>query len=351
MAQKYHYQSEVSHKGLNKYRIVKAETSRELEQKVNALKKQWDEEWAKKVEREKKLQEETIALEYAQKATSEAESKISSLENILNNSLVPKKLCAENLKDFSNFPKKEPEKADIKKIPAEPKKNDRAYSHIPFFIKFFESLKKKREEDNIIKFQKAHADWETKCAQISTENTEKEIHYKALYDKWKKEETEFYESQSKKNNEIDALFEGVKNKEVPCVEKCAEIHLQGIPVPLEYDRDIIVEYNPDSDMLIIDVTLPTMEDLPKLKSVSYVKSRKEFKENYLSETAIKKLYDSTIYQMVLQLLNYIFDFGKQYSVFDVAVINGKISTFDKSTGKPIEPYIISVTCKKLILNN
>ena len=42
MASRYFYQSEVSHKGLNKYRIVKAATQYELDKKIVALRAQWD---------------------------------------------------------------------------------------------------------------------------------------------------------------------------------------------------------------------------------------------------------------------------------------------------------------------
>lgn len=42
VASRYFYQSEVSHKGLNKYRIVKAATQYELDKKIVALRAQWD---------------------------------------------------------------------------------------------------------------------------------------------------------------------------------------------------------------------------------------------------------------------------------------------------------------------
>lgn len=45
MARKYTYQTEVWHDGLNKYRVVKASNRRELQQKVNTLKAEWDEQW------------------------------------------------------------------------------------------------------------------------------------------------------------------------------------------------------------------------------------------------------------------------------------------------------------------
>ena len=52
MAARYMYAKEVSHQGLNKYRVVKAPTRHELERKVSALQAQWDEQWRKFLERE-----------------------------------------------------------------------------------------------------------------------------------------------------------------------------------------------------------------------------------------------------------------------------------------------------------
>ena len=53
MAIEYLYE-EVSHKGLNKYRVVRATNEYELDQKVQALRAQWDAQWARIVERENK---------------------------------------------------------------------------------------------------------------------------------------------------------------------------------------------------------------------------------------------------------------------------------------------------------
>lgn len=54
---RYYYKEEVYHSGLNKYRVVKAETSSELYAKVDALKSQWNNEWERKVAKEKKERE------------------------------------------------------------------------------------------------------------------------------------------------------------------------------------------------------------------------------------------------------------------------------------------------------
>ena len=69
----YPYQAEVSHEGLHKYRIVKAATQYELDQKVRALKDQWDEQWEKKQAREAKIRDEADSIAYAKEITTQAE--------------------------------------------------------------------------------------------------------------------------------------------------------------------------------------------------------------------------------------------------------------------------------------
>ena len=84
---KLNYRRELTHSGLNKYKVIKAETFRELEQKCAAIQAQWDEQWQKKcaAEKEKELRERERynvenAIKYAEKQTIQAENKISEIK-------------------------------------------------------------------------------------------------------------------------------------------------------------------------------------------------------------------------------------------------------------------------------
>ena len=74
MAARYMYAKEVSHQGLNKYRVVKAPTRHELERKVSALQAQWDEQWRKIQEREAKQR--NLAQERADKQSDRGSGKL-----------------------------------------------------------------------------------------------------------------------------------------------------------------------------------------------------------------------------------------------------------------------------------
>ncbi|MGN8656323.1 GNAT family N-acetyltransferase [Blautia obeum] len=82
----------------------------------------------------------------------------------------------------------------------------------------------------------------------------------------------------------------------------------------------------------------------KFKKVTYVKSSGEYKESYQSASFMKKMYDKSIYDIVLLTLKTVFDSSN--SNMESIVLNGKVNTIDKSTGKSISPYILSVNVSK-----
>lgn len=144
MAARYMYAKEVSHQGLNKYRVVKAPTRHELERKVSALQAQWDEQWRKIQEREAKqrnLAQERAdkqrdlaeAESYAQSMTAQAERLQEMLDSILKRSLYPQPLQANILKNTSPFETPQPIYPQLWEAAREPLFSDETYHEKPSF--------------------------------------------------------------------------------------------------------------------------------------------------------------------------------------------------------------------------
>ena len=73
-----------------------------------------------------------------------------------------------------------------------------------------------------------------------------------------------------------------------------------------------------------------------------MKSKSEYKENFHTDSYMKKKYDSVIYQIVLQTLNNIFKLDDEHNFVEAVVLNGKVSAINKTTGKNIVPYVLSL---------
>lgn len=351
---KYYFEREVRHSGLNKYRVVKAASSYELDQKVRSLKAQWDEQWARKcsaenkrIERENKIKNNEESLDYANEMTEQAEELQEALDSILSDSLEPIPLDEKNMKDFSLFPidaPNSPIKPDFRK---EPKRTDEKYNpQAPFLTKLFKKRFELFNAENEGNFKKDLACWNEDKIQFDESFARSMVKYHEKFAKWSKDKEVFLKEQSQKNGEVDCFIQCYNNGEADAIVEYYSLVLENIGFPFEYDRQVELELNSENKMLLIDLLLPTVDDIPKLKKVTYIKSKNEFKETYHTEAYMKKKYDNIIYQIVLQTLNYVFSLDGPHNFIDSVVLNGKIKTIDKSTGKDIEPYILSINIAK-----
>lgn len=344
MPKRYKYQYGVYHKGLKKYRIVKAETEYELYQKRSALMAQWNEQWARIAEREKRKKNDEDSDSYAKELSKQAEDAQVVLDNILLNSLNPNELDLNELKDFSKFLEARPKRPTLSKVPKEPHRSDEKYNpRPPFFTKLSKKKMTEFEDFYTAEFERDFENWKKDKISIEQNNhliTEK---YESSVKEWEIRRINFERTQAEENHKIDLFFEQYKLGNVEAVERYFRLVLEKIELPFSYSKSVEVEYDPSGKTIVVDFLLPVLDDIPKLKSVSYVKTKKEFKETYYPDPYLKKKYDNVIYQIVLQTLNYIFSLSAKYALIDNAVFNGKVNTVDKATGKNIEPYVLSVS--------
>ena len=347
MPKRYKYQYGVYHKGLKKYRIVKAETEYELYQKRSALMAQWNEQWARIAEREKRKKNDEDSDSYAKELSKQAEDTQVVLDNILLNSLNPNELDLNELKDFSKFLEARPKRPMLSKVPKEPHRSDEKYNpRPPFFTKLSKKKMTEFEDFHTAEFERDFENWKKDKISIEQSNhliTEK---YESSVKEWETRRINFERTQAEENHKIDLFFEQYKSGNVEAVERYFRIVLEKIELPFSYSKSVEVEYHPSVKTIVVDFLLPVLDDIPKLKSVSYVKTKKEFKETYYPDPYLKKKYDNVIYQIVLQTLNYIFSLRAKYALIDTAVFNGKVNTVDKATGKNIEPYVLSVSISR-----
>lgn len=344
MATRYMYQAEVSHEGLNKYKVVKAATKRELDQKTNALMAQWDEQWARIVERETRKKNNEDSDAFAKELSQQAEDVQNAMDEILLNSLFPEELDLDELKDFSEFPEPRPNSPTLSEIPNEPQRCDEKYNPRP---SFFTKLSKKKmmefEAVHTTEFEQDYEKWMQDKASIEQSNQSAIQKHEIADKEWESRRSDFEREQAEENQKVDLFFEKYKAGDVEAVERYFTLVLEKIELPFSYSNSVEIEYNPDGKNLVVEMLLPIIDDIPRLKKVSYIKSRQEFKETYYPDSYLKKKYDNVIYQIVLQTLNYIFSLGAEYGLIDAVVLNGKINTVDKRTGKNIEPYVLSVS--------
>lgn len=345
---RYTVQTEISHDGLNKYMVIKAPNEYELYQKVEAQLAQWDEQWERKLLAEKKrLERESIQRTHEENKrealilTEAAEGIYEKLGNLIKDNLDGKATKWEELKKSKKFPYMKPLKPEMGNIPEAPNKNDEKYS--PKF-KVLDYVIRARKKALINKYSNEYVmDYESYTLEkekIEGENKQKQLDYKNNMMIWEEEKTTYEGEIEKFNNYVDEMKSKYEADDSEAIGFFVDNLLTRLEFPIEFVREVESEYLSDTKILVIDFSFPTMEDLPKLKKVTYIKSREELSETYFSEAQITKKYDDIVYKIVLLVLNEIFK--NSNGKIDSVVLNGKVHTTDLTTGKEIEPFILSV---------
>lgn len=354
----YKYHKTIVHEGLNKSKTIAANSLWELSSKCQMQYAQWDEQWEKKqladekrieAERKRKEKEQIArnneqAVSYALKQTKEAEQAYLKLDSMLEDSLEPmNKFDFQQLKDFSDFSIPYPEKPHFIEIQREPLRTDEEFNPKPgLLVKMSSKKMNSFAAENDSRFADAHEQWERKKQEDEIKNQQLEQLYNENVKKWNNEKSKFEQEQKEKNDGIDAFKEAVSAGEKEAVENFIGLIIEKILLPIEYKGDFSIEYIPENKQIVMDVEFPDMEKIPKLKSVSYVKSKQEFKDTYYTESQIRKKYDDVIYQIVLIYLNCVFSANSYFDLIDVIVLNGIVNTIDKTTGNNTDVCILSV---------
>lgn len=350
-------QIELWHKGLNEHKVISASDTDILNNKISDQVAKWSDKWEKICEKKRIDDAKSASIEEATRRTLEAASQLEEIENILNQSLSVKNMVKwESLKKQDVFRVPYPDKVNPPKFipyPDAPNKESSEYQpKLNIFTKIITPLKNKaiaRAEEAIAEATNA---WNKTLDEIENRNEfidkkyqkDLEQNNKAV-DKWNVEKNEFDSKQEEYNKGIDDLKERYFASDVQAIlEYCGTV-LDSSNLPSIFTKDFELDYNPDSKILIIDYLLPDISAFPNIKEAKYIATKNELKVSYHNDAFVEKLYDATIYKMILRVLHEEFE-ADVIDALDAISFNGWVNSINRATGKQEKSCIVSIQVQK-----
>jgi len=367
----------ISHEGLHTYRVVRGVSQEEAELKARLQSQAWQARWNRIQEMESKRRErlnlraiwdkqadiDKRSKNYALELTREAESELQVVQNLLSNSLKKSHpLDWDALKDTVPFTKNRPATPALQSLPVEPLRSEDQFKALPVtptigFLdwiipgaraKKFEAarmIEQKRKADADHRFKVEHGNWELHSDYTSQLNQEALTNHEKAKAAWLLEKHIFEEQQKRYNQGIDAFREQYFNRDPECIVRyCTEVVARS-EYPDTFPRDTEMSFDVETGLLAVDFELPPHSAIPKRKQVKYVANRGEFQNSFISDTAIKKLYDDVLYQVCLSTLHELFS-SDAIDVIKTIVFNGWVHAIDKATGANTHPCIMTVQVMK-----
>ena len=147
------------------------------------------------------------------------------------------------------------------------------------------------------------------------------------------------------NADIEARQAAFISGDPEAVEWFVSRVLDGSRYPEGFPRRHQVAYRPENRDLVVEFELPPQGVIPRERGYRYVKSRDVVEPLPRPEAEIKQRYAQLIACVALRTLNEIFC-ATPAAVVTAILFNGRVSTIDRTTGKPDRPHLLSVSAER-----
>ncbi|WP_035276490.1 restriction endonuclease [Desulforegula conservatrix] len=374
------YEIDVYHDGLLKHKTIRGTDYNVVQRKAQMQQEAWNLTWEEKKQREKeKLKKDEVRkkttqdkeakaaykdarIAEAEERTSEAKAKLLGIESILSHTLtINDAINWDQLKDRSEFLNPKPIRQKLESpifelLPPEPMQDDPALKPKLGILKTIFTSGKKLGQMKEDAYAQAFRSWleekdrverlnEVKAEEFAIKDRQAQKKYDLASEKYATEKRQFYDARDQTNAAIEAQKDAYFRCESGAISDYCEMVLSNSEYPESFPKDWFLDYINDSRMLVVDYTLPAKNDLPTLKEVKYQQSKDEMKEVHISAKELDATYENVLYKIALRTVHELFE-ADIVNAVDAIVFNGFSKHIDQSTGKAVNPCIMSVQSKK-----
>ena len=338
------YYVDIIHKKLHLQREVSAPELFILQSKMDALMASWDE----KYEQFKRKQNIHAGYSAADELTADAINRFQNLGTILAYTLkVDDRVDWESLKDKSKyaFPKSFPETKPTSSPETQPTYN-------PPKIGFFDVILGRKAgmlADAEGSFHSATRAWEEREHQRSAKLAKAvdawEKRQKAFWDDHLAKKAIFEEEQTASHAEVERLRSEVSQGNEEAVIEHASLVLEASNYHSLFEKSYLIQYNRDKRLLKIAYDLPSIDTLPSVKAVKFVKATGELRETHITDREKKANFESACYQICLRTVHEVIE-ADEGSNIDNILFNGFVNFVDPAKGVEQRSCLLSVLVNK-----
>lgn len=323
-----------------------------MQSKAHDQMRKWNEQWAKKVESERKSREKQnnlasieAKIEKARLLVEIAEKELALLRNTLKRTLHVNDCVDWNtLYDHTEFDKLPPNKPKYLDFDRKPEEADFSPT-LEWYDKIIPALKRKKVISAKEEFNRAIRAWESKIAEIDSANKTAYENYQIALSRHESIRENFYSHRAFRNEAIQKQAISYFSGDPESIEEYCDLVLSRSEYPSNFPKEWSLNYIPETGILVIDYQLPEIDVIPKTKDAKYVKTRDEIAISYITDAKAGEIYDDLLYQICLRTIHEVFE-ADAVDKIRMIVFNGFVSAINKSTGNLTNTCVMSLQASK-----
>lgn len=369
MASQYPYRQTIQNEYLAKSKVIRAMTFDEFQWKVRAQLEKWDEEEARKRQKDHEKQVTDDLKGQAEQKTSDLRDRIVELRGMLSATLqVDDTIRWEALLDNRKFPefrldRPKPDREAIRKDLLGPAPTEQAIrnrlgvpptrSIIEFILPFLTTRREQAERLAAATHKNEMRAYHEREKEAVTVYNEHVRQYNELLRaekvRYSRARDEFAEKQKSHNDEILA-FRRMYESGLPAgIERYCQTVLQNSAYPAGIDGDADTMFEESSKTFVVNFWLPAPREVPIVAEYRFVAATKTIKEVAMKKDEQQSLYDEVIHQIALRTIHELLEADYAEHI-QAVVFNGCVRGIDAKTGNEFTSCIITCEAPRRIFD-
>jgi len=339
----------IHHPGLNKHRVIRGADRYLVEAAAATQQRAWAEQYARKVavderrrEREDMQRESEENLDEAEERTKEAQAALNELRGVL-----AATLRVDDRVDWAAmmqppFSQPRPNERPFLPLPPEPTFDPNAWRQRKGFVTaLVPFLAKRAEAAASTEFAAAHAKWRERCA--ATTATNERIYAENLrdFEDWQRRATAYEESRTKHNASVEQARAAYQSLSPDAVLDYCDLVLSRSQYADCFPKEFELDYHTAAKTLVVDYQVPAPDNLPRLESVKFSRTKSDFIETELTKREFEQLYSDVVFQVALRTVHELFE-ADVVSVLEAVIFNGHVRALNAGTGHEEIRCVLSV---------
>lgn len=182
------------------------------------------------------------------------------------------------------------------------------------------------------------------------ERVQFEAKKEAAYQGYERRRAQWVAGQNEYNTFLDKTMHGVTHGDVDSINWMLGRILKEFELPEGYGADWDVAFEPSSGIAVINMQLPTLDEVPRITHYKFVRARKAIDPIEMKSKEFESLYDSILQQITLLTIHRVFREAKSPALQSV-VFNGWVTGVDKKTGHDFTSCVVSVQAPREVFES
>lgn len=163
----------------------------------------------------------------------------------------------------------------------------------------------------------------------------------AAFQAYEQQRSAYERGRNEYNRSIDDRRKLFEEGDADAVAWFVQRTLSRLMLPEGYGTDVDISFDSASGIVVINMQLPTLDEVPRISGYKLVKTRKTIETVEMKQKEFDALYDSLVHQITLLVIHRVFSEAYSQAIKSV-VFNGWVTGVDRKTGNDFTSCILSV---------